>query len=67
MDITADSDGGGDGLNIRLFHEYLFGFFTDNPELAFMEYFGLPELGNAFVDVHKSSKILKFLYVYNYR
>ena len=67
VDVSADGDGSGDGLNIGLLHEYLFGFFADNPELAFVEDFGVPELGNAFVDVHKSSKILKFLYVYNYR
>ena len=40
MDVSTDSDGSGDGLNIGLLHEYLFGFFTDNPQLAFMEYLG---------------------------
>ena len=41
VDITTNSDGTGNRLNIGLLKKDLFGHFTDNPQISFMETLGV--------------------------
>ena len=60
VDISADGDGTPDGLDVGLFEEDFLGFFAEMSKVSFVEALGFPEIGNALVDIHVFSNILKF-------
>ena len=60
MDISADGDGTPDRLDIGLFKEDFLGFFAEMSKVSFVEALGFPEIGDALVDIHFFSNILKF-------
>ena len=52
MDVAADSDGGSNGLHIRLFQEDLLGLFAQMSEVFLVEALGLKQIGYALINVH---------------
>lgn len=60
MDVSADGDGGSDGLHIGLLEEDFLGFFAEVAKVLLVETFGLEQIGYALVDVHLFSNFLKF-------
>jgi hypothetical protein len=67
VDVSADGDWAGDGLDIGLFQEDFLGFFAEDAKVLLVQALGLQQVGNALVDVHQNSNILKFILQNNYK